>query len=98
MKDELIVTPQVVKMTSKGQVTLPVEFRTDLGLDKGSYLLMNKMDQKYILIEKIETSPLDMITDIFGKELKKKSISKEDLFKTIEEEREQMWEELNEKI
>ena len=44
-------------------------------------------------MEKIETSPLDMITEVFGKDVKKKGITKKDLEKTVEEVREQMWEE-----
>ena len=98
MKKELIATPQVVKITSKGQLTLPVEFRRDLDLKRGSYLLVNKMGEKYILMEKIENSPLDMINEIFGKEAKKKLIKEEDITNAIEEVREQMWEELNEKV
>ena len=42
-----------------------------------------------------ETSQLEMMTGIFGKELKK-ATSKQDLLDAIEEAREQMWEELNE--
>ena len=98
MKEELIASPQIVKITSKGQFTLPIQFRKDLKLDRGTYLLVNKIGEKYILIEKIETSPLEMIKEVFGKEAKRKSISKEDLEETIEKVREQMWEEINEKV
>ena len=83
----------IVKMTSKGQLTLPIEFRKTLKLEKGSYLLVNRMGGRHILMEKIETSPLDMITEVFGRDVKKKGITKKDLEKTIEEVREQMWEE-----
>ncbi len=98
MKEQLTIPPQIVKMTSKGQLTLPVEFRRTLKLEKGSYLLMNRMSGKYILMEKIETSPLDMITEVFGKDVKRKGISKKDLEQIIEKVREEMWEETNEKI
>jgi bifunctional DNA-binding transcriptional regulator/antitoxin component of YhaV-PrlF toxin-antitoxin module len=98
MKEEkLTIAPQIVKMTSKGQLTLPVEFRRVLKLEKGSYLLMSRLGGKYLLIQKIETSPLDMITEIFGKDVKKKGLTKKDLEKTIEEVREQMWKEGYEK-
>jgi len=96
-KEELTVAPQIVKMTSKGQLTLPVEFRRSMELEKGSYLLMSKLGGKYLLMEKIETSPLDMITEIFGKDVKKKRLTRKDLEKTIEEVREQMWKEEYEK-
>ena len=86
---ELNIPPQIVKMTSKGQLTLPIEFRRTLELEKGNYLLMNRIGKKYILMEKIETSPLDMITEVFGKDVKKKGLTKKDLEKTVEEIREQ---------
>lgn len=98
MKEEkLTKEPQIVKMTSKGQLTLPVEFRRDLKLKRGSYLLMSVLGRKYLLMEKIETSPLDKITEILEEEAKRKGITKKEIAKTIQEVRKERWKRLYEK-
>ncbi len=39
----MIATSEVVKMTSKGQFTLPIEIRRDLSLNKDNYLYVTKV-------------------------------------------------------
>lgn len=54
---------QVVKITSKGQFTLPVEIRRELSLDKDSYVYVTKLG-RLIVIKKVEELSLDDISAI----------------------------------
>lgn len=94
---ELEPSPQIIKVTTKGQVTLPVEFRKSLDIDKNSYLLASSLGQKFILMEKIETSPLDKITEILEEEAKRKGITKKEIARAIKEVRKERWKKLYEK-
>jgi len=47
------------KITSKGQVTLPVEFRTKLGLKPGDEILIRETPSGYIVEKHVVESPFD---------------------------------------
>lgn len=72
--------PAVVKVTSKGQLTLPVKYRKDLDITKGSYLLVDEAGD-YLLLKKIKK--LDEITKILSTKAKEKGITREDILKTL---------------
>jgi len=94
---ELESSPQIIKVTSKGQVTLPVEFRKSLDIDRDSYMLASSLSGRFILMEKIETSPLDKMTEILEEEAKRKGITRKEIAKTIKEIRKERWRKLYEK-
>jgi AbrB family looped-hinge helix DNA binding protein len=51
--------PYKAKVTSKGQVTIPVDLRRKMGLDPGDVLEIRESPQGYILSKYIQDSPFD---------------------------------------
>ncbi len=49
---------KVVKVTSKGQVTIPSEVRTSLGIDEGSYLEVTEEGEEIRLRKVVPARPL----------------------------------------
>jgi len=83
---------EVIKVTSKGQLTLPVEIRRDLSLDQGSYLYVTKLGS-LILMRKVEDLTLDEISEILQKLAEDRGITRELLTKEVEKARKQLMEE-----
>jgi transcriptional pleiotropic regulator of transition state genes len=60
---------KAVKVTSKGQVTIPVEIREALGIDEDTYLEVIEADQEIRLRKIVAVRPLgdeDPIWDLVG--------------------------------
>jgi AbrB family looped-hinge helix DNA binding protein len=60
---------KVVKVTSKGQVTIPVEVRSALGIDEETYLEVSKDGNEIRLRKVVPVRPLgsdDPIWDLIG--------------------------------
>jgi len=79
----------VVKVTSKGQVTLPVDIRNALGIDENSYLLFERVGE-YVLMKKAELR-MKEIQKILGNAAKRKKVTKKELLKALERTRKRMW-------
>ena len=79
---------EVIKVTSKGQLTLPVKFRKNLGIDKDSYLLVEEIGE-YLLLKKIQQ--LDHITSLLTAKAKKKGVTKEDILNTLKQIQKEKW-------
>ena len=47
--------PVVIKVTSKGQLTIPVKYRRHLGIDKESYLLVDEIGD-FLILKKIRSN------------------------------------------
>ncbi len=80
---------QVVKITSKGQFTLPVEIRRELSLDKDSYVYVTKLG-RLIVIKKVEELSLDDISAILEPLAKRSRLTRRILMEDIETAREKM--------
>jgi AbrB family looped-hinge helix DNA binding protein len=60
---------KAVKVTSKGQITIPVEIRTSLGIEEGDYLEVSESDQGIRLRKVLPARPLgpdDPIWSLIG--------------------------------
>jgi AbrB family looped-hinge helix DNA binding protein len=60
---------KAVKVTSKGQITIPVEIRTALGIDDGTYLEVTEHEDEIRLRKLVAAKPLgddDPIWDLVG--------------------------------
>jgi transcriptional pleiotropic regulator of transition state genes len=60
---------KAVKVTSKGQITLPIEIRTALGIDEGAYLEVLEDGEEIRLRKLVRVRPLgqdDPIWDLVG--------------------------------
>jgi len=80
---------QVIKATSKGQITLPNKIRERLGIDRDTYIAVDVIGD-YVLMKKVEVK-LKEISSLFQKETKRKKISKKDIEKAILESRNEVW-------
>lgn len=49
---------KAVKVTSKGQMTIPIEIRTALGIDDGTYLEVSAHDHEIRLRKLVRARPL----------------------------------------
>ncbi len=57
---------KVVKVTSKGQVTIPVDVRSALGIDEGTYLEITEDGNEIRLRKVVPTRPLSDDDPIWG--------------------------------
>jgi len=83
---------EVVKITSKGQLTLPVEIRRDLSLGKDSYLYVTRLG-RLIVMKKVDELSLDDISATPQTLAKKRGITRDLLMRDIEKAREKLREE-----
>lgn len=80
---------QLIKATSKGQITLPNKIRERLGIDQDTYIAVDVIGD-YVLMKKVEVK-LKEIGNLLQKEAKRKKISKKDIEKAILESRNEVW-------
>ena len=83
---------EVVKITSKGQFTLPVEIRRDLSLGKDSYLYGTRLG-RLIVMKKVDELSLDDISATLQTLTKKRAITRDLLMRDVEKAREKLREE-----
>ena len=79
----------VIKVTSKGQVTLPADIRKKLHISKDTYIAVDIIGD-YIIMKKIGLK-LKELSDIIQKGAKEKGITKKEIKKAILESREEVW-------
>jgi len=80
---------EVIKVTSKGQITIPTKIRKRLQIDKDSYIAVETIGD-YIVMKKVALK-LKEISDIIQKSAKEKGITKKDIESTILESRKEVW-------
>lgn len=83
---------EVVKVTSKGQLTLPVNIRRDLALRDDSYLYVAKVG-RLILMKKVDELTLDEISTILQELAREKGVTRRLLAREAEKIRERLQEE-----
>lgn len=79
----------VVKVTSKGQITLPVGIRNAIGITDDSYLLVERVGD-YILLKKAELRMRE-IQKILRNEARRKKITRKGLLRDLKRERRKVW-------
>jgi AbrB family looped-hinge helix DNA binding protein len=65
------------KMTAKGQVTLPKDLRTKLGLKPGDYLQVKETKEGYILEKELDEQRFQKYTGLLSREGESNEIIKE---------------------
>jgi len=80
---------EVIKVTSKGQVTLPAGIRKKLHISKDTYIAVNII-RDYIVMKKIGLK-LKELSDIIQKGVKEKDVTKKEIEKAILESRKEVW-------
>jgi AbrB family looped-hinge helix DNA binding protein len=79
----------VIKVTSKGQITIPIEIRKKLQLEKESYIVVDMIGD-YIIMKKVGLK-LKEISDMISKSAKKRGITRKDIEKAIRNTRSEVW-------
>ena len=79
----------VVKVTSKGQITLPVDIRKAIGITEDSYLVVEQVGD-YVLMKKAEIRMKEIQT-LLKSEAKRKKITKKELLETLEKSKKRAW-------
>ena len=80
---------EVIKVTSKGQITIPVEIRKKLQIEKESYIVVDMIGD-YIIMKKVGLK-LKEISAAINKSAKDKRITKKDIEKVILESKSEVW-------
>ncbi len=79
----------MIKVTSKGQVTLPADIRKKLHINKDTYIAVDIIGE-YIIMKKVGLK-LKELSDIIQKSAKKKGVTKKEIEKAILESRKEVW-------
>jgi len=80
---------EVVKVTSKGQITLPIDMRRSLDIEKDGYLVVDTVGD-YIIMKKAEIRLKD-INKLFSDTAKQKKVTRKDIEKAILKARKETW-------
>jgi bifunctional DNA-binding transcriptional regulator/antitoxin component of YhaV-PrlF toxin-antitoxin module len=88
---------EVVKVTSKGQFTLPVEIRRDLALEKDSYVYVTRLG-RLIVMKKVDELSLDDISAVLQNLARKSGVTRRLLAREVERARERLHEEKHGRI
>ena len=71
------MSTKVTRMQERGQVTVPIEFRKDMGLEKGDLIAFEKVEQG-LLLRPQEVIAMEAL-DLIGDALEKRGITLEEL-------------------
>jgi len=73
----------VIKVTSKGQITLPVEIRRALQISKDGYLVIETIGD-FILMKKADVR-MKELNELMSQTAKRKKVTKRDIEKAIKD-------------
>jgi AbrB family looped-hinge helix DNA binding protein len=85
---------EIIKVTSKGQITIPAKIRRALSLDRDNYLYLARAG-RLIVMRKVDELSLDEISAVLEAVAENKGVTKELLFEEAERARERLMEERN---
>lgn len=83
---------EVVKVSSKGQVTIPGRFRKELGLDRDSHLYVARVGG-LLIMRRVDGLSLEEVSSVLSKMAEDRGITKELLLEEAERAREELMEE-----
>jgi len=84
----------VVRLSSKGQFTLPAEVRRKFGLKKGDYLKSYTVGGRLILLERVAAGPFEEIVERFSRIAAEKALDEKALTTLIKKARRELHREL----
>ena len=76
---------EVVKVTTKGQLTLPARIRRDLDISDDTYLLAEEVGD-FVVLRRAETRFLEL-SERFRKEAKRQGVTRESLLRALKQAR-----------
>ena len=84
----------IVRLSSKGQFTLPAEVRRKIGLRKGDYLKSYTVGDTLILLERVAAGPFEEIVERFSRIAADKALDEKELTTLIKKARRELNREL----
>ncbi len=84
------MSQEIVKITSKGQLTIPQSIRTKARLHKGSHIYMRSLGD-LVIMKKVDDLILDEISRILEPLAKERGITRQLLAKEIKQIRSELW-------
>lgn len=78
---------EVTRVSSKGQIVLPKQYRDDLNIQEGDYLSIYEVDDGILLVEKLKQSPLEAIAADLREEARRQKFTREELESAIKSRR-----------
>ena len=84
----------IVRLSSKGQFTLPAEVRRKIGLRKGDYLKSYTVGDRLILLERVAAGPFEEIVERFSRIAAEKALDEKELTTLIKKARRELHREL----
>jgi len=88
------VKKAIVRLSSKGQFTLPAEVRRKIGLRKGDYLKSYTVGDRLILLERVAAGPFEEIVERFSRIAAEKALDEKELTTLIKKARRELNREL----
>jgi AbrB family looped-hinge helix DNA binding protein len=86
------VVDEIVKVTSKGQLTIPARIRRESGMDEGSHIYMKSLGSM-VIMKKVDDLTLDEISAILEAIASEKGITRALLSKEVDRIRTETWKE-----
>ncbi|MDG6917757.1 MAG: AbrB/MazE/SpoVT family DNA-binding domain-containing protein [Nitrososphaerota archaeon] len=86
------MSEQIVKVTSKGQLTIPSSIRREAGMDRGSYIYMKPIGGLGVM-KKVHDLSVDEISSVLEEVAGKKGITRSLLLGEAERARGRLWKE-----
>jgi AbrB family looped-hinge helix DNA binding protein len=83
---------EIIKVTSKGQITIPAKIRRALSLDRDSYLYLTRAG-RLLVMRKVDELSLDEISAVLEAVAEERGVTRELLFEEAEKARERLMEE-----
>ena len=80
----------IVRLSSKGQFTLPAEVRRKIGLRKGDYLKSYTVGDRLILLERVAARPFEEIVERFSRIAAEKALDEKALTTLIKKARREL--------
>ena len=76
---------EVVKVTTKGQVTLPARIRKSLGIRDDTYLLAEEVGE-FVVLRRLETR-FQELSSMFLREAKRRGVTRDSLLRALKDAR-----------
>jgi len=85
-----MVASRRVRLSSKGQLVIPQEFREALGLEAGDELIVHLLGDQLLFFEVPEPSPFEQAFARLERHVQDRGITREDVEAAVEEVRREM--------
>ena len=83
-------TKTVIKLSSKGQLVVPKEFRARMGLQAGDIMAIHEISDNLMILEKLPESSIADITEDLRKEARRKRFGARELTTAIRKARKEL--------